>query len=244
MSLISVVIPCRNEEDNVVQTIAGIQKEFESQGIDYEIIIINDGSTDGTARRVEQRSAQDEKIRLVHNHPPYGFGNAIRKGLEEYKGDYVIIVMADASDDPKDMVHYVEEMQKGYDCCFGNRWGNGSVVKNYPQHKLLLNRLANLFIRFLFQLKYGDVSNAFKSYSRETINGIKPLLSHHFNITVELPLKAIIRGYRYAVVPTNWYGRKIGASRLKIKEMGSRYLFIILYIWLERMLAKEDYRRR
>ena len=81
-------------------------------------------------------------------------------------------------------------------------------------------------------------------YGRESLpRGFNsaPLLSKHFNLTVELPLKAIVRGYTYAVVPINWYNRTTGVSKLKIKEMGSRYLFIVLYVWLEKLLSRGDY---
>jgi dolichol-phosphate mannosyltransferase len=75
------------------------------------------------------------------------------------------------------------------------------------------------------------------------IDGCRPFLSVHFNLTVELPLKAVIRGYRYEVMPIRWTNRKSGVSKLKIREMGSRYLFITLYCWLERVLTYRDYKR-
>jgi len=119
----------------------------------------------------------------------------------------------------------------------------GSRVVDYPVHKLLINRLANWFIKIIFGIRYNDVTNAFKLYRREVIGGIQPILSHHFNLTVELPLKAIARGYSYTVIPIRWYNRKSGISKLRIKEMGSRYLFIVLYVWLEKHLSKGDYLR-
>ena len=123
------------------------------------------------------------------------------------------------------------------------RFVRGSRVVDYPLHKLLVNRLANKFIDVLFRLHFNDTTNAFKAYRREAIDGVKPFLSSHFNITVELPLKAITRGYTYTTVPINWYNRATGVSKLKIKEMGSRYLFIVLYVFLERHLTRGDYRR-
>jgi dolichol-phosphate mannosyltransferase len=109
--------------------------------------------------------------------------------------------------------------------------------------KLILNRAGNTFIRILFGLRYDDITNAFKLYRREVIDGLKPLLSHHFNLTVELPLKAIVRGYTYAVVPNTWINRNTGVSKLKIKEMGSRYLFIIFYCFIEKWLSRGDYHK-
>ena len=241
---VSVLIPARNEAENIIQTIDGIRNEFEKQNIAYEIIVVNDGSNDETENIVKQLAEIDNRVRLVNNPPLHGIGNAIKKGLDEYTGDYVIITMADSSDDPKDMVGYVHAVREGYDCCFGTRWGQGAMVKGYPKFKLILNRVANWVIRIFFHLAYNDVTNAFKCYSRETIEGIKPILSHHFNITVELPLKAIVRGYSYTVIPTNWYARTSGKTNLKIKEMGSRYLFILLYVFLEKFLCRKDYRKK
>ena len=182
-------------------------------------------------------------MRRVENPRAGGFGHAVIAGLEVFSGDAVAIVMADASDDPQDLVTYYRTLAQGYDCVFGSRFVPGAKVLDYPWHKLLLNRLANGFIRLLFGLRLNDTTNAFKCYRRDVIAGCSPLLSKHFNLTVELPLKAIVRGYSYAVVPIHWYNRTTGVSKLKIKEMGSRYLFIVLYVWLEKVLSRGDYRR-
>ena len=119
----------------------------------------------------------------------------------------------------------------------------GASVVDYPPLKLALNRVANTFIALLFGLRYNDTTNAFKCFRREVIAGIRPILSHHFNITVELPLKAIVRGYSWTVIPTSWYNRKAGVSKFKVKEMGSRYLFIVLYALIEKLLSRGDYHR-
>jgi len=168
----------------------------------------------------------------------------VRCGLENFRGDAVAIVMADCSDAPEDIVHYYYKLQEGYDCVFGSRFIKGGKVIDYPTHKLMVNRLANLFIQILFGLKFNDTTNAFKAYRREVIDGVAPLLSHHFNLTVEIPLKAIARGYSYTTVPITWRNRTTGVSKLKLKEMGSRYLFIVLYVLLEKMLSRGDYTRK
>ena len=108
----------------------------------------------------------------------------------------------------------------------------------------MLKRLATQFIRILFRHRYNDTTNAFKAYRREVIDTIQPLLSKHFNLTVEMPLKAIVRGHSYAVVPTAWTNRTTGEAKLAMKEMGSRYLFITLYVWLEMTLSRGDYQVR
>jgi len=158
-------------------------------------------------------------------------------------GDAVTIVMADGSDDPEDVVAYQRLLAAGYDCAFGSRFMTGSRVSNYPRFKFVVNRLVNLGIRLLFGHGYNDTTNAFKAYRREVIENVQPLLSHHFNLTVELPLKAVVRGHSYAITPISWRNRKTGLSQLHLQEMGSRYAFIILSVFLEHHLSRGDYRR-
>jgi len=241
---LSVVIPAHNEEEGVRPTVERLYGALMEAGIPCEILVVNDHSTDGTEQVLQALAREMPGVRYVNNPKAGGFGRAIQTGLERFRGDAVCIVMADASDDPRDVVAYYRKLEEGYDCVFGSRFVRGSRVVDYPAHKLLVNRLANAFINALFRLHFNDTTNAFKAYRREVIEGVKPFLSPHFNITVELPLKAITRGYTYATVPINWYNRATGVSKLKIKEMGSRYLFIVLYVWLEQLLSRGDYRRQ
>jgi dolichol-phosphate mannosyltransferase len=244
ISVLSLVIPAHNEEGCIVQTIQSVSQLLEQKNLDYEILVVNDNSRDRTEELLQLLSSQNRKVRYVNNYYPNGFGFAVRCGLEKFKGDAVAIVMADSSDAPENIVDYYYKLQEGYDCVFGSRFIKGGKVIDYPSHKLIINRLANLFIQILFGLNFNDTTNAFKIYRREVIDGISPLLSHHFNLTVEVPLKAIVRGYSYTTIPITWHNRKTGVSKLKIKEMGSRYLFIVLYVFLEKMLSRGDYVRK
>lgn len=240
---LSVVIPARNEEGNIGSTLTALRGALRRHQIPYEIIVVDDGSEDGTGDLVREIGLQDAAIRLIENRGPHGFGRAIRAGLEAFTGDAVVIMMADCSDAPEDVVKYYYILRDEADCAFGSRFTLGSSVIDYPKHKLLINRLANAFVSTLFRLQFNDMTNAFKGYRAYVVDGCKPLLSPHFNLTVELPLKAITRGYTFKVVPISWKNRKRGVSNLKIKEMGSRYLYIVLHVWLEKMLTRDDYRR-
>lgn len=242
--LLSVVIPAHNEEGNLRVTVPALITALEAAGIAHEIVVVNDNSSDGTEAELRELEARYPTLRHVNNTPPNGFGFAVHRGLTEFRGEAVAVVMADMSDSPDDLVVYWKRLQDGYDCVFGSRFIRGGRVVDYPFHKLVLNRLANTFIRLLFGLKLNDTTNAFKCFRREVIAGVQPILAHHFNLTVELPLKAIIRGYSYAVVPISWHNRKTGVSKLKIREMGSRYLFIVLYCLIEKLLSRGDYRVR
>jgi dolichol-phosphate mannosyltransferase len=206
-------------------------------------VVVNDNSLDGTCAEVETRMTNNPKLRLVHNRGKNGFGYAVRCGLDHFTGDAVIIFMADSSDDPADVIKYYYILRDEAECAFGSRFIKGSQVIDYPPHKLILNRLANLFVRLIFGIRYNDTTNAFKGYRANVIQGCRPFLSPHFNLTVEIPLKAFVRGYSYAIVPISWRNRAVGYSKLRIREMGSRYLFIVLYVLLERWLTWDDYKR-
>ncbi len=242
--LLSVVIPARDEEGSIEQTVSEIATTLAREQIPFEIVVVDDGSTDRTAACVRHSMDRHAGIRLVTNSGRHGFGMAVRAGLAQASGEAIAVMMADGSDSPGDLVRYYRKVQEGYDCAFGSRFMHGSRIVDYPVHKLAMNRLANWFIRILFRLRYNDITNAFKCYRREAIEGMQPLISAHFNLTVQMPLKAIVRGYTFAVVPISWTNRKSGMSKLKIKEMGSRYLFIVLHVWLEHHLSRGDYLRR
>jgi dolichol-phosphate mannosyltransferase len=182
-------------------------------------------------------------LHCVQNPGPHGFGRAITLGLDSMTGDAAVIFMGDESDDSRDVVRYWEKLNEGYDCVFGSRFIKGGGTIDYPPIKLFMNRLANSFVRLLFRHGLNDTTNAFKAYRKEVIEGIRPILSPHFNITVELPLKAIVRGYNFTVIPITWRNRRTGVAKLKIKEMGSRYLFIVLYVWLEKYFSQGDYQK-
>jgi dolichol-phosphate mannosyltransferase len=241
---LSVVVPARDEEGSIEQTVGEIVKALMEERIPFEIVVVDDGSADRTAAQVRQLMERYPDVRLVHNTGRHGFGMAVRAGLAHAAGEAIAVMMADGSDSPEDLVRYYRKIEEGYDCAFGSRFIRGSKILDYPVHKLAINRMANWFIRILFGLRYNDITNAFKCYRRQAIDGMQPLISPHFNLTVEMPLKAIVRGYSYAVLPISWANRKSGISKLRIKEMGSRYLFIVLHVWLEHHLSRGDYLRR
>ena len=241
---LSVVIPAHDEVGSIAATVISLTEALDPEGIDYELIVVDDGSTDGTGAAVEALVAENPRIRTFRSHYGRGFGLAVRAGLDRFEGDAVAIVMGDGSDDPHDLVRYYRVLEEGYDCAFGSRFMAGSVVRDYPKVKLVINRVVNFGVRVLFGHGYNDTTNAFKAYRREVIETVQPLLSNHFNLTVELPLKAIVRGHSYAVMPISWTNRAAGSSKLSLKEMGSRYAFIVLYVFLERWLSRGDYMRR
>jgi dolichol-phosphate mannosyltransferase len=239
--LLSVVIPARDEEGRVGATVEHLYVELRLHGIEHEIVVVDDGSTDATWTVLQQALCRVPTLRPLQNFGDHGFGRAVALGLEQAHGDAMVVMMADESDDCRDVVRYWQVLNEGWDAVFGSRFVRGGGVVDYPWHKLFLNRLANLFLRVIFHVPLNDFTNAFKAYRRHAIEGCRPFLSPHFNLTIEIPLKIIVRGYSWTVIPITWKNRRSGVSKLKIREMGSRYLFIALYCWLEKYFSRGDY---
>jgi len=244
LSLLSVVIPARNEEGCICSTVEHLHLELRLHNVPHEIVVVDDGSTDKTWELLQSLRERLPELCPVRNEGLHGFGRAIIQGLDSMKGDAVVVMMADESDDCRDVVRYWQELNNGWDCVFGSRFLKGGGVIDYPKLKLLVNRAANFFLKTIFAIRLNDTTNAFKAYRREVIDGCRPLISPHFNLTVELPLKAIVRGFSWTVIPITWRNRRTGEAKLKLREMGSRYLFICLYVWLEKYFSCGDYRKK
>ncbi len=244
LQLYSVIMPARDEEESLPATVAEIHDTFNRAGIPHEIVVVDDGSQDGTWRVLQELKTKIPTLSPTQNPGPHGFGRAIVWGLDHMRGDACVIMMADASDSATDAVAYWKILGEGYDCAFGSRFIKGGKVIDYPRVKLFVNRVANFLVKLGFRHGLNDTTNAFKAYRRTVVDGCRPLIAPHFNLTVELPLKAIVRGFTFKVCPISWQNRKYGVAKLKIKEMGSRYFFICAYVWLEKYFSRGDYRRR
>src|SRR5229473_1789538 len=244
LQLLSVVIPAHNEEGCICSTVEHLHLELRLHQVPHEIVVVDDGSTDSTWQKLLDLAGHIPSLHAVQNDGQHGFGRAVAKGFATMTGDAAVVMMADESDDCRDVVRYWELLNEGWDAVFGSRFMKGGGVIDYPWLKLRLNRMANSFIRLMFGVKLNDTTNAFKAYRRTVIEGCQPLLSAHFNLTVEIPLKTIIRGYSWTALPITWRNRRTGVAKLKIQEMGSRYLFICLYLWLEKHLSRGDYNKR
>jgi dolichol-phosphate mannosyltransferase len=243
LTKLSVVIPARNETGCIASTIEHLHLELRLHAVPHEIVVVDDGSTDGTWDVLQELQPRVPELVPVRNPGPFGYGRAVVRGLDHMTGDAAVVMMADESDDPRDAYRYWCALNEGWDCVFGSRFVRGGGVIDYPWFKLRLNRLVNLGIRLLFGIALNDTTNAFKGYRRTALDGCRPFISPHFNLTVELPLKAIVRGYSWTTLPITWRNRRTGEPKLRLKEMGSRYLFVILYVWLEKYFSAGDYRK-
>ena len=238
---LSIVIPAYNEQENIGPCLEDLMTLLVDQaGIDTEVIVVNDNSTDATESEVLKRQQRWPTIRLVRRQPPGGFGRAIRSGLQFVRGSVVIIYMADRSDHPIDAKRYYETILEGYDCVFGSRFIDGSEVKQYPRVKLWVNRLVNKAVQWMFWTPMNDLTNAFKAYRIEVIDLCGPYRACHFNITLQMSLSALISRFRIKEIPIRWEGRTWGSTNLRMREMGRRYLCTLLMLFFQRVLMSDD----
>ncbi len=232
--MLSIIIPAKNEAENLQD----IFKYFSIKlvDVDYEVIVINDFSSDETFIKAKDLFKNNNKFKIFDNKKE-GLGGAINLGIEKSSGDKVAIMMADLSDHIEDLIEYNNIMdEKKVDAVLGSRFIQGSKVKDYPIQKLILNRIFNFLVKIIFWNNFNDYTNAFKIYKRDALLNIRPLVSESFNIFLEIPLKIISRKYNYEIIPINWTGRKKGKAKFKIKELRSKYLFTLIYCFIEKNL--------
>lgn len=235
---ISIIIPCKNEENTILKTVNILKKKIKNKITNYEFILINDFSTDGTLKVIKKISKNSKNVNF-NNNKNKGLGGAINLGVKVSKKKFIVIVMADLSDDPNDLIRYYNEINKNnFDAIFGSRFTKKSKVIDYPIRKLIYNRIFNFLVKIIFLSDYNDFTNAFKIYKKSTLIKLKPFVSENFNIFLELPLKIIVRRKKYKIISINWKNRKIGYSKFKVNELGSKYFFTLLYCFFEKILLR------
>jgi|TARA_X000001036_G_C20629982_1_gene786746 dolichol-phosphate mannosyltransferase len=232
--MLSIIVPVRDESN----TIEDVFNYFDSnlKKADYEVLFINDFSQDDTLKKINAIIKGKKNFKVIDNIKK-GLGGAINLGIKKALGKNIAIMMADQSDDINDLIIYNDLMiNENYDAILGSRFTKKSKVNDYPLQKLILNRIFNFFVSLIFLNRYNDYTNAFKIYKKTTLMEIMPLISESFNIFLEIPLKVISRDYKYKIISINWMGRKKGDSKFKIKELGSKYLFTLIYCFIEKNL--------
>jgi dolichol-phosphate mannosyltransferase len=242
--MVSVVIPAYNEAAVIEDTLRALIAALDPQPFRWEILVVNDASQDGTEAVLLALEASEPRLRHVNNVGRHGYGHAVRCGLAEFRGDAVIVAMADGSDAPADLVTYALKLREGYACAFGMRFGPDSDVQGYPAFKRVLNRLGNRLIAFCVGHDYTDFTNGFKGFRRHVVEDLmQPLVCGEFNLTIEMSLKAVLGGASYAVVPNSWVQRAAGESKFKVFSLSWLYLLTIVYCLIDARLKRGGARR-
>lgn len=225
MVKVSVVVPAHNEEGTIVQVINRLEHALTK--LDYEIVVVNDNSADRTRQLVEKEMKKNSRIRLINRNPPNGFGLALRDGIKNARGQIIIFVMADLCDEVEKIPEMVKKIEEGCDVVIASRFIRGGRVENYPDVKLLANRLCNETIRILYRIPSNDITNAFKAYKAPLLKKLR-LESDGFEILSEVIIKLCKEGVKIGQLPTVWKGRVIGTSKMRLAASGFSYLKVIL----------------
>jgi dolichol-phosphate mannosyltransferase len=235
--MLSIIIPVKDEENSIQNVVD--QFKINPPCSSYEVLFVNDFSKDNTLKLIKDISSKNNLIKVLNNEN-IGLGSAISLGIKKSTGDYCCIMMSDLSDSLEDLKKYHDIIKnEDIDSVFGSRFLKGSIVKNYPLRKLILNRIFNLFTKIIFLSDYNDFTNAFKIYKRKTLLELMPFVSEDFNVFLEIPLKIISRKYEYRITSISWINRKYGKSKFEIKELRSKYLFTLFYCFFEKILIKK-----
>lgn len=230
-SLLSIVVLAHNERENLQILLKKIHHSIEPSAINYEILIVDDNSTNGTSKFADEVTSRNKRVRIIHRKGGASFGKAIRAGFDAAEGDVIVPLMGDLSDEPADILRLLSALDKGFDIAIGSRFISGSSVEGYPRLKMWANRCFNIFAAMIFNLKIKDLTNAFKIYRREVLDSMQ-IESEGFEVNVEILLKAYLLGFAMIEVPVNWRGRKRGVSKLKLYQMGPRYARVVLKLFL------------
>ena len=232
-------MPAYNEAAVIEATVRALIAALSPQTFDWEILVVDDASGDATAGVLAKLEQGEARLRHITNRGRHGYGHAVRAGLADFRGDAVIVAMADGSDAPDDLVRYAETLRDGYQCAFGTRFGPGSDVRGYPLIKRVANRIGNHAIAFMVGHDYTDFTNGFKGFRRDVVETMMlPLVCGEFNLTLEMSLKAVLGGATYAVVPNSWVERSAGQSKFRLLSLGGQYLMTIAYCLMDAKLKR------
>ena len=234
---LSIIIPVRNEESIIKKIVNQLKSKLKISS--YEIIFINDFSSDNTSEVIKELIKTTPQISIYDNKKK-GLGGAVVEGINKSDGECLCIMMSDLSDNIDDLEKYYQIIKnENLDAVFGSRFVDGAKLIDYPRKKLILNRIFNFVTKLLFLSNYNDFTNAFKIYKKSALLKTYPLVSESFNIFLELPLKIISRKMKYKIIPISWINRKEGSSKFDIKELRAKYLFTLIYCWIEKILLKK-----
>ena len=219
---LSVIIPAFNEAPTIRQVVEAV-KEIP---IDTEIIVVNDGSTDETSEILEQMR-DDPKLKILQCKENRGKGSAIRLGLEQVAGEFVVIQDADLELRPSDLIPILQALQKGIaKVVYGSRFLNGK--KRASLKTYIANRMLASFTNLLYHVRITDEATCYKAFNTSLIASVH-LTAQGFEFCPEVTAKVLRAGYHIHEVPISYFPRtKGGGKKLQFWREGIRAGWVLL----------------
>jgi len=233
---ISIVIPAHNEEDNLPILIENIWHLIKKNRLNSEIILVDDNSNDSTPEICDKFKRRYDNVFTIHRVGNPGMGNALIEGTKKAKGDVVIWIMADLSDDLNTIPKFLERIDNGYDLVFGSRYIKGGSPGDIPYNKTIFSKSFTILSRIFTGIKVHDITNAFRAFKKNIFYKVKPA-SGDFAISPEFALKAHLAKFRLSEIPTIYKNRKKGVTKFKMFKMSIRYLSVFLSVLLQKLIS-------
>ncbi len=228
LNKVNIIIPAKNEDKTIITTLKDLKEKIK---VPYQIIVVNDKSTDKTELIVKKYSVKNRNVRLVNNTTKISsFGNALKIGFSKTKSGPVVFVMADLCDNPKTINLMYKKISEGWDIVCGSRYTKNGKKIGGPKLQGFLSNVINFSLYHILRLPTSDTSNAFKMYRHETLKNIKFNNKSGVEASMELLAQAYFGGAKIIDVPTTWIGRTAGQSKFKIVQRTPRYWKI--YYWI------------
>jgi dolichol-phosphate mannosyltransferase len=223
---ISVVVPCHNEEMNVQPLVEGLLQHYDEYI--HEFVLVDDNSTDRTREILERLASVEPRVHPVYRRPPNGVGNALRDGLREASGKYVLMMDCDFLHILPELRDMFDAAAEGYDGVLGSRFSRESILINYPLMKILCNRTFHVVTSILFHQRLRDLTNNLKLFKRNIIQRLN-LESSWFAVNAETGLKPILMGFNVTATPISWINRTpdMGQSSFSVFKYGLEYLKVL-----------------
>jgi len=242
-TIYSIVIPAYNESARICRTIEKVLGFVQKQRWAAEVIVVNDGSTDDTAKIVQQYAASHANLRLVENPGNRGKGYSVRNGMLHATGDVMIFSDADLSSPIEESIQLLAAIEKGADVAIGSRWLRTELqVQPQPIHRRIFGRAFNLALRLMLGLRFKDTQCGFKAFTRRSAQTIFPLQHiERWGFDPEILFLAQRFGFRVDEVPVQWAHRE--GTHISPLRDGIRMLGEMLRVRWYSLTGKYDERR-
>ncbi len=220
---LTIVIPSRNEEENIIETLKQIKKEV---SVPHQIIVVDD-SSDNTQKLVKSYAKKSKNVSLIAGKSrSISFAKAIELGYKKAKTGVIVVVMADLCDDPKTINKMYKKIESGWDVVCGSRYVKGGSKKGGPKLQSVLSLIVCKSIQVLTGVPTSDVSNAFKMYKTNTLRNIRFNPISGVEASMETLLQIYFQDYKITEIPTTWTGRVMGVSKFRIFKRFPKYFRI------------------